>query len=573
MKGFRISDFGFRILAAVSILAGPAWSSEFISPDEIVPGMRGYGLTVFQGTEPETFAVEAVGVMKNRFPKQDLVIILMDHPKLNEANVVAGMSGSPIYFGGRLLGALAYGLVFSKKPIAYVTPIQNMLQELDRPAEPTRPWQRVQGEGSAGRPVIGGGEMKPVSATLAVSGFSPGGFKLLEKYFSPLGMIPVAAGGGDDANASAGPSAFVPGSAVGVQLMSGDLSLTAIGTVTHVDGRGRVLAFGHPFFNIGQTAMPATTAQVHTFVPSSYISYKLASPIRTLGSMVQDRQTAIVIDPTRAANMVPVVVGVENSSTGRREVYRYRVIREQTLTPMLTFMGLSESLSAAEGTPMGDQAFEIRSEIRLSGRENPVILSDVTPSPNKTFFDLLMLLDNPIEEAIPNGFDFDVRVSNISKIAWIKSAQTADRKFRPGDRVPIVVFLRNQRGEEIKLTGGFTLPESIQGRQADIEIRGGFGFSQPEVQPRTLDQVVRLMEKRPKGSDLVTRLLQATPAFTQDGEALPNLPIFFQRILQGGVRGQSPAIAQMPYETAPTNWLILGTQRVQVEIEPAGIPR
>lgn len=564
-------------------------AGEFISPGEIEAGMQGYGLTVFRGTEPETFVVEAVGVLKNRLPKQDLVVILMEDPKLLESNIVAGMSGSPIYFGGRLLGALAYGPVFSKKPIAYVTPIENMLKELDRPAEPERTWQRVSalrdfmGRDAAGRGMDessgvpsragpGASGVKPVSSILSVSGFSPGRLNLLEEWFSPYGLIPVASGGADPSR-GAGPSAYVPGGAIGVQLMSGDLSMTAIGTVTHVSPGGRVLAFGHPFFNIGQTAMPATTAHVHMFVPSTYISYKLASPIRTLGSMVQDRQPAILIDSNRTAQMVPVRVEVSNEVTGREETYRYEVIREQRLTPLLAFIGLMEALDAAEAGPPGDRAFTVRSEMRVAGREKAVTLEDLTPSPYKTLFEILMLLDNRIEEAVPRSFDFSVKVANASRIAWITSVRTTSKKFQPGARVPVTVRLRTQQGEERRLTAGFTLPPSLQGRVADFEIRGGFGFQQPEAPPRTLDQVVRILERRPKGNDLVIRLLQTPPSQTQDGEALPNLPNFFQRLTQGGVQGMSPMVMQPAYETFGTEWIVYGAQRLQVEIESEGKAR
>ena len=585
-SGARRLAFHFLFLLAIYMplpiqaMAGMESSGEFISPDEIVPGMKGYGLTVFQGTEPESFVVEAVGVMKNGMPKQDLVIIFMDDPKLIESNVTAGMSGSPIYFNGRLLGALAYGPIFSKKPIAYVTPIQNMLRELDRPQEPARSWQRVSRMAEMMEPGHfraearpSAGAVVPVTSTLAVSGFSAARFKLLEKWFAPYGLIPVAAGGSDP-NSSDGPSAFLPGSAIGVQLMSGDMGLTAIGTVTHVDHGGRVLAFGHPFFNIGQTAMPATTARVHTFMPSTYISYKLASPIRMMGSMVQDRQPAIVIDPNQTSPTVPVTVRVENTQTGRQETYRYRVIREDGLTPFLAFVGLSEALDVAEAGPMStDRAFDIHSRIRLGGRSNPVDLRDVSPSPYKTLFDLLMLTSNGVAEAIPTEFEFDVKVTNRSRIAWITGAKSAGRRYLPGDRVPITVRFRNQDGEESDLDAGFTLPGVVQGRIADLEIRGGYGFSQQEAQPATLNQVVSLMEKRPRGNDLIVRLLQAQPAYAQSGVVLQNMPGFFQRIVQGGVQGTPPSVVQPPYETFPTEWVILGAQRLQVEIESEGKPR
>ncbi len=562
------------MLIGLGLMAASSGASEFISPDEIEPGMMGHGLTVFQGTEPETFSVEAVGVLRNTFPKQDLVIIFANDPKLLESNVVAGMSGSPIYFKGRLLGALAYGPLFSKRPIAYVTPIQNMLQELDRPPEPARPWQRVSmtpDPGDAFGQGPGVSTLLPVESPLAVSGFSPSRIRILEKWLSPYGLIPMASGAASDR--PGGPASFSPGSAVGVQLMRGDMAMTAIGTVTHVDAKGRVLAFGHPFFNIGQTSMPATTAHVHTFMPSVFRSYKLSSPLRTVGSMVQDRQPAIVIDPAVQSPMVPVSVTLENTLTGRRSDYRYEVIREQMLSPFLAFMGLAEALDVSEAGGVGDRAFEIRSRIYLKGRTEPVDLSDVSPSPFKALMDLMMLTENRIVEVVPTKFEFDAKVTNASRLAWIDSVKVNGRKYRAGDRVRIDVRLRTLQGQTADVVAGVLVPGNFPGRFADIEIRGGFGFSQPQPQPTTLVQVVRLMEVRPKGNMLISRLLQAPPAQTQSGEVLPNLPIFFQKILQGGVQGVQPAVVQQPYETLSTDWIILGNQRIQIEIEPEGRPK
>ncbi|MBI4179055.1 hypothetical protein HY522_06520 [bacterium] len=539
--------------------------------------MRGYGLTTFRGTAPESFVVEAVGVLKNSFPKQDLVIVHMDDPKLVESNIVAGMSGSPIYFEGRLLGALAYGPLFPKKAIGYVTPIQNMLSELDRPAEPDPPRRRLSMRAPAGdhgpgpyRETRAG--MVPVESPLSVSGFSGARLKLIEDWFAPFGLVPVASGAASG-DPTAGPTRFVPGASIGVQLMTGDKSMTAVGTVTHVDGKGRVLAFGHPFLNIGQTAMPAATVRIHMHMPSVARSYVLASPIRSLGSMVQDRQPAILIDPNRMSPMVPVSVSVENAVTGRREEYRYRVIRESVLTPMLTFFGLAESIDVAEGQALRDRVYDIQSRISLAGRADPIDLSDVTPSAYKTLFDLMSLLENNIEEAVPVGFDFNVKISNASKIAWIIGARAADRRFGPSDRVPVTVRLRTQDSREFERTVGFTLPADVRGQSAFLEIRGGFGFSQPEARPESLEQIVNLLTRRPRGTDLLVRLLQGTPSVAESGVVLSDLPVFYRKILQGGVQGVSQPIVQLPYESFSGEHLLLGSQRVQIELMPEGRPR
>ncbi|HET7542484.1 MAG TPA: SpoIVB peptidase S55 domain-containing protein, partial [Polyangiaceae bacterium] len=243
---------------------------------DIHPGMKGYGLTVFQGTQPERFDVEVIDVLKNFRPKQDLILVKTKHPRLEVTKVVAGMSGSPIYLNDRMIGAYAYGWSFGSEPVAGVTPIRNMLDELARPL-PDRidgwPLKLVPFAPAAGKPVarehrassdpgrryqgdlgrydlsehaaqlaraIGRDDsqlvsaLRPVSTPILMGGMSSRSVSFAQRLLTPLGLEPLQAGGSASTEASA-PTRYVDGGAVGVELVRGDMSAMGLGTVTRVE--------------------------------------------------------------------------------------------------------------------------------------------------------------------------------------------------------------------------------------------------------------------------------------------------------------------------------------------------
>ncbi|MFP4687594.1 MAG: peptidase S55 SpoIVB, partial [bacterium] len=254
----------------------------------IEAGMEGYGRTVFSGTRIDTFAVKVLGVLENVMPGQDLILIRAESDTLHHTNIMSGMSGSPIYIGGRLIGALAYGWSFGKDPIAGVTPIENILKS--RQIEYSEP------EGA-----------RRIVTPLIASGFSSAGLESLSENLRARGMpVEIMTGGSDKKEKTS--AELEAGSAVGVQLVRGDLNLAAIGTVTHVDNEGRVYAFGHPFLNAGQIDFPMTAASVETTFASLQSSFKIASPLQPLGAITEDRQASIVGELGRQPEMIPVNV-------------------------------------------------------------------------------------------------------------------------------------------------------------------------------------------------------------------------------------------------------------------------
>ena len=261
-------------LLLLSVLGAlrPAVAADTLRPEQLSPGMKGYGLSVFKGTKPERFEVEIIGVLRNALPKQDMILIRMGGADLEKHKVIAGMSGSPVYIDGKLIGALAYGWTFENDPLAGVTPIHNMMAELKLPivgpstinapvslrrtssmpapfALPNAAFAQTPDDFSSPHPLL---------TPLSLGGFSS---RVLERFaskFTGFGMMPIAAGGGGARALPRRSGDMEPGGAIGVQLIRGDMNATAIGTATYIE-KNRILAFGHPFFQ-GQDPHPRISA-------------------------------------------------------------------------------------------------------------------------------------------------------------------------------------------------------------------------------------------------------------------------------------------------------------------------
>ena len=329
---------------------GVATRSDVIAVKDIKKGMKGYGLTVFEGTKPEKFDVEVIDVLYNFRPRQELILVKTTHPRLEVAKVVAGMSGSPIYLGGKMAGAYAYGWAFGKEPVAGVTPIRSMLDDLARPVpKQINGWplkilpqkgkkhakafvnKRNRYAGNLGdydlgkhaeqikkaRGTVGtakGSPVVPVATPLLMGGMTPTSIGFAEELFEPMGLVPLQAGGGGKTDPNA-PKRYVDGGAVGVQLIRGDMSAMGMGTVTRVEG-DKLVGFGHPMMYSGVTAMPTAIGRVLWFLASDMRSFKIGMAARPVGALVNDRLASIVVSHSAQAPVVPVNMRVRGVAGG-----------------------------------------------------------------------------------------------------------------------------------------------------------------------------------------------------------------------------------------------------------------
>src|SRR5436190_3575183 len=535
---------GIRLRAIV-----PAGPPPAIMPlSAVKPGMVGEALTVFQGTKPEPFKVRVVSVLRNFLPKQDVILIRAEDPRVEHSGIVAGMSGSPVYIDGKLVGAVAYAWSFAKEPLGGVTPIETMLGERARPRRSGKEvlaegWSAPDTSGKGSRFVNTGGSVSsgntggsassgntggsgaaagvphaslapqsdgpaalarglglpptaPTVATgeprllrasvpLSVSGFTARTVAELGDALAPTGLVPLQAGGGREP----GPAAaghVAPGSAIGVELVRGDMSTVATGTVTYVDGR-RVLAFGHQLFGIGEVYLPMVDAQIHAFLPSLAQSFKMSSPLNEVGTLVEDRRWGIIGDLDSRSTMLPVDVRVSGPGVEPRR-FHAEVARNRRLTPMLTSMVVGNAIADAE-PDVTDMVVTVTSKVGVKGYQ-PLELRDQIFSPEGVSSRALgmsrglramgELMFNPFEPVVLDRIDVDVRVEYRRDVAEIIGVSLPGQEVHAGDTVPLRVTLRPYAGPEYVENVPVVIPRDVAGGVIKIEVASG-ALVHPEV--------------------------------------------------------------------------------------------
>jgi hypothetical protein len=557
------------LLFFLSLFVLDAGALDTLAPDQLKPGMKGYGLTVIKGTKPERFEVEIVGVLNNAMPKQDMILIRPTGLGLEKHRTVAGMSGSPIYIEGKLIGALAYGWYFETEPLAGVTPIQNMLAEIHKPIgntpAPITPDARPANH-SAARPLV---------TPLALGGFSPKTIAAMSAKFEEWGFLPVAVGTAGSSNKSEPRKrggAPVAGGSIGVDLMRGDLSATAVGTVTHVD-KNKILAFGHPFLSAGQFVAPAVEAEVVTVMSSMERSFKMANAAGDIGAMIGDWQSCIVADTTVTASMIPVALTVHNRTTGDRQAYRFEVVDHPALSARLVLMGLAEAIGVASGSAEYTTInVTTEAELVAAGRER-------TLRTTNTFFNAAGLLNNesfaPITGSFvtPFGYPKVRRVSmNVDAVqkrqtAEIKRAYFHKAEVERGEQAELTVVLKPFDQPETTKTVKLDIPPaSDMMRQYTVVVAAG-GKAPPDIAPPdNINDHLDAIEKQHRDTDLVLLVPTAGQGLQYRGKLLKNLPPSALDVLNDNSRRDIAGSADVQQIIVPTEWVLSGQAAARVQI-------
>lgn len=565
---------GLAALAAALLvaLAAPAAHAEldrsrFVAVDELRPGDRCVGRTVFSGSTVEEFEVEILGIVRGTAPQSDLIIARASGGPLGVTGIMEGMSGSPVYLGGRLVGAISSTWAFSKEPIAGVTPIAEMLQALDlfddrtrsgggtggafgalAVPEGERPVSRaawlldVSGlshtltEPRAGRPAartFGGRDMTEISLPLVVSGGSDGFLRGVSGVLAGSGFTPVRGSSGSSVGAGVGGADPVPGSAVGVQLVRGDANWTAIGTLTHREG-DRVIAFGHPLFQGGDIELPMVGAYVHALLPLQSVSFKYASGSDLVGTMFQDRRHMVAgrlgAPPAMIALSVAVGIGADEP-----RVFDLEVVRARPYASL--FAGLAAAGAVDEvARAVVPSAVEIR--VRLVTDAGPLEYTDVLHTGDPAFRiggELTALMDL----VLANGFaprdisrvSLDVRVLEEERWAEIERIDADRAVYRPGDDVLVTVTLRHWQGRRVTERMALRLPPSVSEGPLVLRVAGAAAFRESErerlgdgLRPRNYDQLVSLIGRSKPGNAVVGQILSETPGISLSGEEMRAVP-------------------------------------------------
>jgi hypothetical protein len=504
--------------------------------------MVGEAVTVFSGVKPESFKVRVLSVVPNFLPKQDIILVRAEDPRVANCGIAAGMSGSPVYVDGKLMGAIAYGWSFAKEALAGVTPIESMLAGRQRPRRPPgdpflvddrpvlTPGQAVR---PAAAPVLADGEprLQPASLPLAVSGISDAALRELGEILNPFGLVPVRAGGtGGKKPTGALAEAVQPGATVGVAFIQGDISAVAMGTLTQAEG-GTVVAFGHPMMGLGEVNLPLVSGEVHAIVASLSSSIKLVSPLVEIGAVAQDLPTGIVAELGRHAPLVPVEV-VTTARGGKQTSFHAQVALHRRLLPMLVATVIGSALGEAE-PDVTDMVMSMTTRLDVRGAGSTEVRDQLFSSEGlssralgqaRGLKALSELLGNPFEPAVIDRIDVEVRVEYRNDVAEIVGASLPDERVRPGETLPVRVVLRPYAGKEFVEVVPVLVPRTLAGKTIKIDVAAG-ALVRPDVpKPENLRGLMENLRVSYPGKSIVVSLSTPDSGVSLRGRLIPSLP-------------------------------------------------
>ena len=559
--------FAATFLAIGVLLATPNAQTATLPLDEVRPGMVGIGRTVFAGTELEDFKVHILGVMRNVIgPKRSLILARLEGGPLAKTGVIAGMSGSPVYVDGRLMGAVSYSLgQFSTEPIAGITPIAEMLDAtmMTTSARSTRPvslswpatprelldiWAADLGrarpfvEDASQALLVSGGAtdltrvtamLRPIAVPMIASGFNATVIDALSPAFVAAGFVPMsnsqAAGTGIT---TSNDRPLRPGDAVGVGLLTGDFELGATGTVTHIDG-DRVYAFGHPLYNLGPTQFPMTRAVVQVVLPSLMASSKLASFGEVIGTVQQDRATAIAGRLGPAPSLIPVTITL-NSDRAPSRTFNFGVVRDFTFTPLLTYLSVANVLISYErGAGPASYAIRGSASIRSQGDLSfEDIFTGEQPAGGAAAYvagPLTALLKNSGEPVDVEKISLTIDATEQQRSARIERVWLDTTRPRAGQDAVVHVAMRSARGEEIVRQVPIAIPANLSGALQLIVADAARTTADDRRDTRGADmqrvsQMMRTFNRARRNNRVYVRLTTPDSGAVVNGEPMAGLP-------------------------------------------------
>lgn len=621
-------------------------AGQYMPLSELKPGMQGYGLTVFQGNKIERFDVTVIGVVKKVLSGRDAVMVRLSGPLMGKNTVIRGMSGSPVYINGKLVGAVSYGFDFSREPIVGLTPITDMLDALT-------PDKRID-DGSSSRGRIGyrllpsvGGEsgifpgtggtsidaagmnggitttsgggtrMIPLIAPISLSGFSTGAQEYLEEHFKNFGMSVSAGTAGaideslaDDNNAAKGSKpggngkesrdssqsstdTIKPGGAVSVLLVTGDFSASATGTATTTFG-GNVLAFGHPFMQAGPVDFPMATAYIHQVLPNLAVSFKVASPVKVVGSVTNDRPWAIGGELGRNSKMIPATYTVTDRTRGVKKTFHLNVINHAELTPELL---ASTAMSAIDTTHQSTSPYVVTVDSKVTTDKVGVIerhdkfagnfavhgpvdssfkMKGAGDSTGISFLSVLSrIVNNDFEKAQIKGVNLNIVLDDGHDTARLERISLDKQKVEPGDTVKVTAVLRPYNKPRVTRELAIKIPRDIPdgnlllgvgpGDQID-QLRKRMGVVDP--QPENLNQVANRIREQGQGNVLEAVLALPEQSLFLDGRRIVSPPANWLKLFFSDRYTKGPQIVKGEVRAkAAESWLLDGMHLLALTVE------
>ncbi|NNE68067.1 MAG: hypothetical protein HKN33_16005 [Pyrinomonadaceae bacterium] len=613
---FLIFALFWSVLGQSEIVKTSALSDEasgktpFFPLNELREGLTGKAYTVFRGTEAEPFDVEILGLIPNNIgPGQDLIIGRISGGGADRTQVFAGMSGSPVYIDGKLVGAISYAFPFAKEAICGITPIEQMVSmfEDSAPAKKSKSspktysfselasneWKPDYSEiyRARGTVSVAGGtgvalsslegmSLKPISTPLSFSGFSPKVIDAFTPELVRMGLVPVRGVSGSSSvkgMKKADKDTLVGGDSVTVELMRGDLSIAASGTVTLRDD-DKIYAFGHPFLGIGSSQLPMAESKVVIVVPSMNNSFKLAVAESMVGSMTNDLSTGIYGKLGTAPKMIPVKLKIQ-TSRNKREELNFEIANDEILTPLLLNITVFNAISARE-RGLGSLTVSIDGKIRLTGNE-PVEISGRYAGAASTrlaagtaVLPAFNLITSKFDELNFEGIELDIKSFDESKTASLTSLSVSKSEVRPGESVEVKAFIRTDTGRTLSQTIPFEIPEDTPYGKLKLTVGDGatLQLSSPDQQfvPGSLSDLVATINKTRRNDLLYLQAKRLTTGAIIGSNELPNLP---PSVLATLNTGRTTGVYKPTVETVVTEipikrseFIVNGMQSVEIEI-------
>lgn len=584
--------------------------TQLFAVEDLRPGMKGVARTVFSGSEPQEFGVEILGVLPGfPGPRQSAIIARLSGSNVEKTGVFAGMSGSPVYIDGRLVGAIAFSFPFSKEPIAGITPIKQMMDlfekgsnETQKPKEPrpisfgqlaatewkpTLPKPMVAGAPliasvSEGSPLVAlmGQQIAQIATPVVFSGITQESLSVFAPQLMASGLLPVSGVGGAASIERLSPTTettLTPGTSIGVQLVRGDYSIAASGTVTLRD-KDRIYAFGHQFLSLGSADMPMTESSVVTVIPNVNNSFKLAIPGRMVGAIAQDRSQGIYGLLGKEPKMIPVKITLRTSRE-RTETYSYEVANDSFLTPLLLNITVFSTIASSERV-LGDSTISISGEIAVKGQQ-PVKIDRRFSAGNSALL-AAGSVASPVNWLLGSGFD-DVHVDSVTldisstdtKYTGTLERIAVDRtEVRRGQQIEIHAYVRTESGKQFVQRIPVQIPEDATPGQLLVFVGDGGALQEGSAAkafvPQDLGQLVRAINEVKKSDRLYVKLFRITPGAVIGTNELPNLPPSVVATLNSDrvSGGYTPTVLSPVFEKElpPAEFVISGQQLIGIDV-------
>jgi hypothetical protein len=589
---------------------------EYYPLEDIRAGQKGVARTVFAGAEPEEFGLEVLGVLPGfPAPRKSVIIAKLSGAQVERTSVFAGMSGSPVYIDGKLVGAIAYAFPFSKEPIAGITPIKQMIEMFEQGRQSSEgrdqmgflrepravsysqlsgvDWKSLLPQGQQGgvnfvAPVASGSplaallgqQFAPIATPLVFNGFSPQAVAQFGPQLQSQGLMPVAGIGGSSAITPLGKvteQTLAPGTSVSVELVRGDYSVAAAGTVTHRDGE-RIYAFGHPFLSLGSSDMPMSESKVVTVIPNTLNSFKLSVAGQMVGSISQDRSTGIYGQLGHAPKMVPVTINL-HTSRDHVETFRYEVASDEFLTPLLLNMTIYSTLTSSERA-LGDSTVSVRGKIEVKGHE-PIVL-ERRFSMQGANISAAGSVAAPVQALMSSGFEgvelgpitLDIAATDARRVATLDRIALDRSEVRSGETVEVQAYVRTESGKQFVQRIPVQIPADVPPGQLVLFVGDGGTLQQASASqsfvPQDLGQLVGAINKMKKNDRLYVKLFRITTGAVIGTDEMPNLPPSFVATLNSdrASGGYTPTVLSPlgEKELPPAEYVINGQQLIGISV-------